>query len=144
MEINLERIKQLIPHRDPILLVDKVIDVINFESATGIKTVTPNEPVLVGHFPGHPIFPGVYIVEAMAQTCAILVAHSANDAQGKIVYFTSIEEAKFRKPVVPNDVLNIKVQKLQNRKNLWKFECKAYVNDTLVTEAVISAMIMGQ
>ncbi len=143
MEINLEKIKELIPHRDPILLVDRVIDVINSESATGIKTVTPNEPVLAGHFPGHPVFPGVYIVEAMAQTCAILVAHSVDDAKGKIVYFTSIEEAKFRKPVVPNDVLNIKVKKLQNRRNLWKFECSAYVGETLVTEAIISAMIMG-
>ncbi|MDX1949748.1 MAG: 3-hydroxyacyl-ACP dehydratase FabZ [Rickettsiales bacterium] len=140
--ISLEQIKELIPHRDPILLVDRVEDVVEGESATGIKLVTPNEPVLAGHFPNHPVYPGVYIVEAMAQTCAILVAYSVAEAKGKIVYFTSIEEAKFRKPVLPNDTLNIKVKKLQNRKSLWKFECAAYVGETLVTEAKISAMIM--
>ncbi len=141
--IDIEKIMELIPHRYPILLVDMVIDVIDGESATGIKNITMNEPVFQGHFPNHPVFPGVYIIESMAQTCAILVAHSVVEAKGKIVYFTSIEEARFRKPVTPGDTLNIKVQKLQSRKSLWKFDCKAYVGENLVTEAIISAMVMG-
>ncbi len=143
-EVNIERIMELIPHRYPLLLVDKVIDVVEGESATGIKNVTMNEPHFQGHFPGHPIMPGVLIIEAMAQTSAVLVASiEGNDASGKIVYFTSIENAKFRKPVVPGDVLELKVKKIQNRKSLWKFQATAEVDGKVVTEATISAMIMG-
>lgn len=142
-EIDINRIKELIPHRYPFLLIDKVKDIVVGESATGIKNVTVNEPFFEGHFPGHPVMPGVLIVEAMAQTCAALVAESNNDSEGKIVYFTSIEEAKFRKPVIPGDVLHLKVEKLQNRRNLWKFKCVAEVEGKNVTEATISAMIMS-
>jgi 3-hydroxyacyl-[acyl-carrier-protein] dehydratase len=140
--INTERIKQLIPHREPILLVEEVIDVVVGESATGVKYLKEGGSYFEGHFPGHPVMPGVLIIEAMAQTCAILVADSMKEAEGKIVYFTSIESAKFRKPVAPGDTLHFKVKRLQNKRNLYKFETKAYVGDTLVTEAVISAMIM--
>ena len=141
--IDITRIKELIPHRYPFLLIDKVIDIVPAESATGVKNVTVNEPFFGGHFPDHPVMPGVLIVEAMAQTCAALVAESNQESEGKIVYFTSIEEAKFRKPVLPGDVLHLKVAKLQNRKSLWKFKCVAEDEGKAVTEATISAMIMG-
>lgn len=142
-DINYDKIMKLIPHRYPILLVDKVKDVVSGESATGIKNVTFNEPHFMGHFPDHPVMPGVLIIEAMAQTSAVLVAHTIGEAaEGKIVYFTSIDNAKFRKPVVPGDVLELKVKKLQNRKTLWKFEAVAEVEGQVVTEATISAMIM--
>jgi len=140
---NIEEIMELIPHRYPFLLIDKVIDIVPNESATGIKNVTFNEPHFIGHFPKHPVMPGVLIIESMAQTSAVLVADSVGDeAAGKIVYFTSIENAKFRKPVVPGDVLHIKTTALKNRGNLWKFSAVAEVEGTKVTEATISAMIM--
>ncbi len=141
-EISQERIKQLIPHREPILLVEKVIDVVIGESATGIKHLTAESPSFQGHFPDHPVMPGVLIIEALAQTCALVVADSMKEAEGKIVYFTSIHEAKFRKPVVPGDTLHLKVKKLQSKRNLFKFEANAEVDGKTVTEAVISAMIM--
>ncbi len=141
-KIDLQRIKELIPHRDPILLVDEVIDVVVGESATGIKHLKEGDSFFAGHFPGHPVMPGVLIIEALAQTSAILVADSMKEAEGKIVYFTSIEDAKFRKPVSPGDTLYLKVVKLQNKRNLYKFKAEAYVNDKVVTEAKISAMIM--
>jgi len=141
--INIERILEMIPHRYPLLLVDKVIDVVSGESATGIKNVTFNEPHFMGHFPNKPIMPGVLIVEAMAQTSAVLVVETlGGETEGKLVYFMSIDGVKFRKPVVPGDVLEIKTKVLQNRKNVWKFECVAEVDGQKVTEATISAMIV--
>jgi len=140
--IDINRIKELIPHREPILLVDEVIDIVEGESATGIKQLKEGASYFAGHFPGHPVMPGVLIVEAMAQTCAILIADGMKEAEGKIVYFTSIENAKFRKPVVPGDKLYFKVKKLQNKRTLYKFTTQALVNDKVVTEATISAMIM--
>jgi len=140
--INLQRIKELIPHREPILLIDEVIDVVEGISATGVKTLKEGDPYFAGHFPGHPVMPGVLIIEAMAQTCAVIAADSIKAAEGKIVYFTSIESAKFRKVVVPGDTLHFKVKKIQNKRNLFKFETKAYVGENLVTEAIVSAMIM--
>lgn len=140
---NIEDIMELIPHRYPFLLIDKVVDIVPNESATGIKNVTFNEPHFMGHFPSHPVMPGVLIIEAMAQTAAVLVADSVGEkAKGKIVYFTSIENAKFRKPVVPGDVLHLKTQAIQNRGNLWKFGAVAEVDGKKVTEATVSAMIM--
>lgn len=144
-EINIQRIMQMIPHRYPFLLIDKMRDIVPGESATGIKNVTMNEPFFIGHFPGAPVMPGVLIIEAMAQTCATLVVHTMGaNAEGKLVYFMSIESAKFRKPVGPGDQIHIKVQKIQNRRNVWKFRCEAMVDDAKCAEADICAMIMDE
>ncbi len=143
--INIQEIEKLIPHRYPFLLVDRVEDVVLSESAVGIKNVTANEWFFQGHFPGHPVMPGVLIVEAMAQTAGILVMKStARAAANKTVYFMSIEEARFRKPVVPGDTLHIHVKKLKERDPIWKFSSQALVNGTVVSEAVFSAMIVDK
>lgn len=143
--INIERIMQMIPHRYPFLLVDKVINVIPDDSATGIKNVTFNELHFIGHFPGKPVMPGVLIIEAMAQTSAVLVVETmGKEAERKLVYFMSIEEAKFRRPVVPGDTMQINVKKSRNRGNVWKFDCTAVVDGNKVAEASISAMIMDE
>ena len=116
----------MIPHRYPILLVDRLLEFVPGEMAIGLKNVTFNEPHFQGHFPGWPVMPGVLIIEAMAQTSACLVVKTLGDeARGKVVYFMSIEEAKFRKPVTPGDALHIHVTKIQNRKNVWKFKGEA-------------------
>ncbi len=141
--LEIERIMQMIPHRYPFLLVDRLINVIDGQSAVGIKNVTFNEPHFVGHFPQKPIMPGVLIIEAMAQTSALLVVHTLGVAfEGKLVYFMSIEEAKFRKPVVPGDTLEIHVQKMKSRGNVWKFMCEAHTSHGKVAEAIICAMIV--
>ena len=143
--IDIEEIQRLIPHRYPMLMVDRVMNLVPHESALGIKNVTVNESFFNGHFPGRPVMPGVLIVEAMAQTSAILVMHSLQGAQEeKIVYFMSIEEARFRKPVVPGDRLHIQVQKIQARSTVWKFSGKAYVDDKLHAEAIYTAMIVDK
>lgn len=142
--IDIERIMQMIPHRYPFLLVDKVIDVVKGESCIGIKNVTINENFFLGHFPQKPVMPGVLIVEAMAQTSGILVVDSlGKDAEGKLVYFMSIESAKFRKPVGPGDVLKIHCKVLQGRRNVYKLTCEAKVEGVVVAEAIITAMIAG-
>jgi 3-hydroxyacyl-[acyl-carrier-protein] dehydratase len=135
---------EMIPHRYPFLLIDRVVEVVAGTSAVGIKCVTVNEPFFQGHFPSHPVMPGVLIVEAMAQTAAVLVVHTlGKESEGKLVYFTSIDNARFRKPVHPGDVLRIRVEKERNRGTLWRFKAEARVDDTLVAEAVYAAMIMG-
>jgi 3-hydroxyacyl-[acyl-carrier-protein] dehydratase len=132
-----------IPHRFPFLLVDRVRDIELGERATGIKNVTINEPFFPGHFPQRPVMPGVLIIEAMAQTCGILVVHSlGEDAEGRLVYFMSIDNARFRKPVVPGDVLHLEVAKSRARGNVWKFDCVAKVEGTAVAQATIAAMLM--
>lgn len=141
--VSVERIMEMIPHRYPFLMIDKVIEMELGESAVAVKNVTINEPFFVGHFPGKPVMPGVLIIEAMAQTSAVLVVQTlGKNAEGKLVYFMSIEEAKFRKPVGPGDSLHIKVSKLQARRNVWKFKCEAHVEGTLVAEATVCAMIV--
>lgn len=143
--LNIEQIKELLPHRYPMLLVDRIEDVVAGESCVGIKSVTMNEWYFVGHFPAKPVMPGVLIVEAMAQTAGALVAYSMNMAEKeKLVYFMSIEEARFRKPVVPGDQVQLRVQKQRQRGNVWKFNGEAYVNDTLVAEASFTAMISDE
>ena len=132
----------MIPHRHPFLLIDRVQDVLPETSATGIKNVTINEPFFPGHFPDKPIMPGVLIIESMAQTAAVLVVSGLGpETKGKLVYFMSVESARFRKPVVPGDQLEIKVIKKQARGNVWKFDGLAYVQNTLVAEAGFTAMI---
>jgi 3-hydroxyacyl-[acyl-carrier-protein] dehydratase len=142
---DVKRIMELLPHRPPMLLIDRMIDIVPNESATGVRTISISDPIFVGHFPGHPIMPGVMIVEAMAQTSGALVMHSMNvTADDKLVYFMSIDKAKFRAPVVPGDVLMIPVKMLKVRKPVWRFAGEAYVNGKLVAEAEYSAMIMDQ
>jgi len=134
---------ELIPHRYPFLMIDRMVDIIPGESATGIKNVTANEPCFQGHFPGQPIFPGVLIVEAMAQTSAALVVNTLGEAsEGKLVYFMTIENTRFRKPVTPGDQLKIHVKKHTSRGTVWKFNSQAKVDDVVVAEATYAAMIM--
>lgn len=141
--ITIDRIMEMIPHRYPFLLVDRLEDVVPGESATGIKNVTMNEPFFQGHFPGKPVMPGVLIVEAMAQTSGTLVvATLGKEAEGKIVYFMAIDNARFRRPVGPGDVLKIYVKKDRARANVWRFNCEAKVGDQLAAEATVTAMIM--
>ena len=141
--IDIEQIQKMIPHRYPFLLIDRVIDLVPNQSAIGIKNVTFNEPHFMGHFPSKPIMPGVLIIEAMAQTSAVLVVKTLeNEVAGKLVYFMSIDEAKFRKIVTPGDTLHLIVNKEKNRGNVWKFKAKALVNDAIVAEATFTAMIV--
>ncbi len=133
---------ELLPHRYPFLLIDKVVDIDGEQSATGIKNVTINEPFFVGHFPQNPVMPGVLILEAMAQTAGAIVLHNQGEtAAGGLVYFMSIDRAKFRKPVGPGDVLHIKVEQLNKRRNVCKYEAKAFVDGRLHAEAEVTAML---
>jgi 3-hydroxyacyl-[acyl-carrier-protein] dehydratase len=142
--IDIHRILQMIPHRYPFLLVDRVLDVVPGESAVGLKNVTMNEPHFQGHFPDRPVMPGVLIVEAMAQTAAVIVvSHLGTESEGKLVYFMSIENARFRKPVEPGDQLMIHCKKERQRGNVWKFFAEAKVDGVVVAEASYTAMIMG-
>ena len=139
--LDVEQIKQLLPHRVPMLLVEKLADIVPRESATGYKAVSINEPWFMGHFPDKAVMPGVLIVEAMAQTAGALVVHSVSGKTGPAVYFLAIEKARFRKPVVPGDLLRMPVRKLAQRGPVWKFAGQAFVGDQLCAEAEFSAMI---
>ena len=140
--INLEEIQQLIPHRYPFLLVDKVINYKKMESCTGIKNVTINENFFQGHFPNNPVMPGVLIIEAMAQTSAVLVAKSLDaEPNTKGVLFTGIQEAKFRKSVVPGDRLELNVRILNNKMNIWFLEGIGIVDGKKVIDVKFSALL---
>jgi len=129
--------------RYPFLLIDKIVDVIPDDSAVGVKNVTVNEPFFQGHFPERPVMPGVLIIESMAQTAAALVVHTLGPAaEGKLVYFMTVDEGRFRRPVSPGDTLKVHVKKERSRRNIYKFKGVARVEDTVVAEAVFSAMIM--
>jgi len=141
-ELNIEQIKDLIPHRYPFLLIDKLIDIIPDTSATGIKNVTFNENFFQGHFESMSVMPGALIIESMAQSAGTLVMYSLKKkSKNTSVYLLTVDKAKFRKPVCPGDVLMNKVEKKQQVKNIWKFKCSSYVNDELVSQAEISAIL---
>ena len=143
VEIDIQRVMEMIPHRHPFLMIDKVIDVVANAHATGIKNVSINEHFFQGHFPARPVMPGVLIIEAMAQTAAVLVVHTlGRESEGKLVYFMSVDNARFRRPVFPGDVLHVHVRKQRNRGNVWKFEGRAEVGGRLMAEAVFAAMIL--
>jgi 3-hydroxyacyl-[acyl-carrier-protein] dehydratase len=144
-EIGIERIMRMIPHRYPFLLIDKVVDIRADTQAVGVKNVTINEPFFSGHFPQRPVMPGVLIIESMAQTAAVLVVQTLGArAEGKLVYFMSIDNARFRKPVVPGDRLRVHVTKQRNRGSVWKFTGEAYVDEKLVAEATFAAMLLDE
>ncbi|MGP1253029.1 MAG: 3-hydroxyacyl-ACP dehydratase FabZ [Kiloniellales bacterium] len=136
-------VMRMIPHRYPFLMIDRVVDIQLDRSAVGIKNVSINEPHFQGHFPRQPVMPGVLIIESMAQTAAVLVVETLEGAAaGKLVYFMTVEGARFRKPVVPGDQLRVHVTKVKNRGPVWKFSGEAKVEGTLVAEATFTAMIM--
>ena len=140
--IEIDEIMAMIPHRYPFLFIDKVTQIVPDTTAIGIKNVSMNEPFFQGHFPGHPIMPGVLIIEAMAQTSAILVVETTGKRTGAVVYFMTIEQARFRQPVFPGDQLKLHVEKKRSRGNVWKFSGRATVEGKLMAEAVYSAMIV--
>ncbi len=144
-QVDVQRIMEMIPHRHPFLMIDKVVDMVANERATGIKNVSINEGYFHGHFPARPVMPGVLIIEAMAQTAAVLVVHTLGpEAEGKLVYFMSVDNARFRRPVFPGDRLDVYVAKQRNRGNVRKFEGRAKVGDNLMAEAVFAAMILNE
>jgi 3-hydroxyacyl-[acyl-carrier-protein] dehydratase len=138
--MDIKEIQNLLPHRYPFLFVDRIIDMQPCVKAVGIKNVTINEEFFQGHFPGHPIMPGVLIIEAMAQVAGLLALSSGANV-GKTVYFMSIEKAKFRKPVIPGDQLRLEVNVLQHRGNVWKFSGNAVVEEKIAAEADFTAMV---
>lgn len=143
--IDIAGIMELIPHRYPMLLIDRVVEVKIGESAVGIKNVSINEGFFAGHFPSRPVMPGVMIIEAMAQTAAVLVVRTLGPtAHGKLVYFMSIDRARFRRPVVPGDQLRIEVVKEQSRGSVWKFAGTAKVEGKVSAEATFAAMILDK
>ncbi|MAH83680.1 MAG: 3-hydroxyacyl-[acyl-carrier-protein] dehydratase FabZ [Rhodospirillaceae bacterium TMED8] len=139
---DVNAIMKMIPHRYPFLLLDRVKIITPGENALGIKNVTINEPFFKGHFPDHPIMPGVLVIEAMAQTSAVLVVNTMSKKENRLVYFMTIDQARFRKPVTPGDTLELTVIKKRSRGNVWKFKGEGHVNGDLIGEATFSAMIV--
>jgi 3-hydroxyacyl-[acyl-carrier-protein] dehydratase len=143
VELGIDRIKEMIPHREPFLMIERLADIVPGTSAVGIKYLTGQEDFFRGHFPERKLMPGVLIVETMAQTAAALVVHTLGaEAEGRLVYFMSVEKARFRKPVVPGDELRVKVVCVQNRGRVWRFDSEALVAGALVAEATFTAMVV--
>ncbi len=142
---DIARIMGAIPHRYPFLMIDRLLDVVPDRSAIGVKNVSINEPFFQGHFPAHPVMPGVLIIESMAQTAAVLVVETLGpNAAGKVVYFMTIENAKFRRPVIPGDQMRIAIHKVRHRGSVWKFAATARVEGVSVAEATYAAMIVNK
>jgi 3-hydroxyacyl-[acyl-carrier-protein] dehydratase len=142
---DIARILEAIPHRYPFLLVDRVVEIVPGASAIGIKNVSINEHFFQGHFPRHPVLPGVLIIESMAQTASVFVVETLGpSAKGKLVYFMTIDGAKFRKPVTPGDQMRLHIRKEKQRGNIWRFAGEAKVEGKVVAEATISAMILDK
>ena len=148
MIMDVVEIQEIIPHRYPFLLVDRITDIVKNESLIGYKNVSISEPVFQGHFPGHPIYPGVMILEGMAQAGGILAFQSMEmtkeDAANKVVYFMSIDKAKFRAPVKPGDKLEYRISVIKNKGAIWVLKGEAFVDDKLVSEAELKAMIVDK
>ena len=146
--IDIVEIQKILPHRYPFLLIDRVTEVNEARTLVGYKNVTIGDPVFQGHFPGHPIYPGVMILEGMAQAGGILAFKSMNiseeEIQNKVVYFMSIDNAKFRNPVRPGDRLEYRLSVIKHRGNIWMLRGEAFVDDTLVSEADLKAMIVDK
>ena len=140
--IDILKLMKLLPHRYPFLLVDRIVEIDGDNSAIGIKNVTMNEPHFQGHFPEQPVMPGVLIIEAMAQTAGAICINTLASDKPSLVYFMTIDNAKFRRPVVPGDRLELHVRKLKKRGNIWRFACEAMVEGSKAAEAEISAMLM--
>jgi 3-hydroxyacyl-[acyl-carrier-protein] dehydratase len=142
--LDIQRIMQLLPHRYPFLLIDRIIDLNGEESGTSLKNVTINEPFFQGHFPSRPVMPGVLLIEAMAQTAGAVVLESNTEHAGKLVFFMSIDKAKFRKPVGPGDTVLFTVKLQQKRPPVWKYWAEAHVDGKKVAEAEIGAMLIDE
>jgi 3-hydroxyacyl-[acyl-carrier-protein] dehydratase len=139
--LDIAGLMRLLPHRYPFLLVDRIHSIDGDNSGIGVKNVTVNEPHFTGHFPGKPVMPGVLIIEALAQTAGAICLYNIPDGKPSLVYFMTIDNAKFRRPVVPGDRLELHVRKLKNRGNIWKYACEAIVDGVRVAEAEITAMM---
>ena len=139
--LDILQIMELLPHRYPFLLVDKIVELEPAKRIVGIKNVTMNEPCFQGHFPGFPVMPGVLIIEAMAQVAAILAYESTPNAKEKVTYFMAIDNARFRKPVKPGDTLRMEIETIFSKRGIWSVAAKAYVGETLVTEAELKATL---
>jgi 3-hydroxyacyl-[acyl-carrier-protein] dehydratase len=146
MVFDINQIQEMLPHRYPFLLVDRITEVENGKFVKGYLNVSITNAVFQGHFPGHPIYPGVLIIEGMAQTGAILpfTVMEKDELSEKVVYFMSIDKAKFRKPVLPGDRLEYRVSTMKHRGKIWQLKGEAYVDDELVAEAELKAMIMDK
>jgi len=136
-------ILEALPHRYPMLMIDRIVDIDGDESAVGIKNVTFNEPIFTGHFPGNPIFPGVLIIEGMAQTAgAIVIRHDSTGGRKNIVLMLGVDNARFRKPAGPGDTLEYHISKVHRRRNVGRYAARAMVNGAVIAEAEITAMIV--
>jgi len=143
--LDIIEIMKILPHRYPFLMVDKVLEVEQGKRIVAIKNVTMNEPFFQGHFPGHPVMPGVLIIEAMAQVAAIMAyLASGPEADDKVSYFMAIDNARFRKPVKPGDTLRIEIETIFHKRGIWSVAGKTYVDDTLVTEAELKATLASK
>ncbi len=142
--LDIIKIMELIPHRYPFLMIDRVIDIVPDESAVGIKNVSINEPQFQGHFAAQPVMPGVLIIESMAQTSAVLmVATLGEEAWGQVIYFVTVDKTRFRKPVTPGDVMKLYVRKDHQRGRFWRFHCVTKVDDVIVAEGIATAMLQN-
>lgn len=142
--IDILKILELLPHRYPFLMVDRIIGIEGDRKAVGIKNVTANEPHFLGHFPGSPVMPGVLIIEGMAQTAGAICCMAVDMGEAPLVYFMTIDNAKFRRPVVPGDRLEYHVEQTKKRANIWKFDCVGKVDNVKVAEATVSAMLVAR
>jgi 3-hydroxyacyl-[acyl-carrier-protein] dehydratase len=141
--MSIAQILEALPHRYPFLMIDRIVDIDGDESAVGIKNVTFNEPIFLGHFPANPIFPGVLIIEGMAQTAGAIVIRHDSTSGRKIVLMLGVDNARFRKPAGPGDVIEFHISKMHRRRNVGRYKAEAKVNGTIIAEAEITAMIVG-